>query len=149
MGGFVYAGKIGGDKLKAFLKEVFGVSAFHILYSTERIAVGEGTPPKLEGEGCAFNGRIEVRWSGGGGEFAVLALSDDEEENCLKFGLSKVEGDWETETLNTYLQDLGAPSVNPNFKSYPRVGRKGRLTVRVFKRGGKPALQSPRGFIEG
>jgi len=137
---------MGESELKRLLKEVFGgeESAFHILYSTERIEMGKGIPTEPKGKGCAFADRIEVRWSKEEGKFSVLALSDEEDERYLKFGLSKVEEDWEVKKEETFLQDLSAPSVSPSFESYPGGGRKGRLTIHVFKRGGEPVLQSPR-----
>lgn len=104
--------------------------------------MGQGLPGDWLEQGSVFNRQGELRWWKGGNRYQALLLSEQEIR-----GLLSLDGQWEVEEGEVFLQDLAEPRVRPTFDSYPHGVTQGRLRAKVYRRDGITIWISPRDFM--
>lgn len=106
--------------------------------------VGKGLPDRWTDCGSIFSRNGEIRWHRTGDAFKLLIITDIDKP--LE-GRTPIDGNWQAEEEQVYLQDLKEPRVNPQFKSYPHGESRGKMRIMAVRRNGVPVVMSPRELL--
>lgn len=145
MKGYIYAGKVGAEKLRELTQGL--PNAVTLSWDLARLDFSG----ELRDVGCVFNARAEIRWQRVGSDYLVLVLSDEERRNL---GLEEVQGEWEVDEASykqdgMRLIDLNDRRFYPQFEEYPVVqATRARLKGKVFLRDHMPIFVSPREVLK-
>lgn len=104
--------------------------------------MGKGIPLDWSDQGSIFGRLGELRWTKKGEEYQALIFADQ-----ALVGMDVLEGNWESEVEEVFLQDLSEPKVRPSFEEYPHGDSAGLLRVKTCKRDGVIVSISPREFL--
>lgn len=107
-------------------------------------SMSEGTPLDWNDQGSVFSKTGELRWQKKGEKYQALLFLDNP---LVEPTFSKVDGEWEAEDENIFLQDLNEPRVRPSFNKYPNGTALGRLRAKICRRNGIIVCISPREIL--
>ena len=107
-------------------------------------SMDEGLPLDWNDHGSVFSKTGELRWQKNGEEYRALLFLDNP---MVEPTFSKIDGEWEAEEENIFLQDLNEPRIRPSFKKYPNGTAFGRLRAKICRRNGMIVCISPREIL--
>jgi hypothetical protein len=105
--------------------------------------MGKGIPQYWSDQGSIFSRMGELRWTRAGEKYQALIFADR-----ALVGMDEcIEGNWESEEEEIFLQDLSEPKVRPSFEKYPHGDVVGLLKVKACKLNGVVVSISPREIL--
>lgn len=119
-----------------------GSPTYFWVASLAHFHMDRGLPGDWREQGSVFNRQGELRWWKEGNRYQGLLLSEQEITE-----LPSLDGQWEVEEGEVFLQDLAEPRVRPTFDRYPHGVTQGRLRAKVYRRDGITVWISPRDFV--